>query len=446
MSRLTPNGLPSIRESNSLLISGGSLAIHRFSPSRRMFCLLTAFDFLFTLVAWVIYSHALKEGLWLSFDTEVAHYKFKSSLFDLLLLSLWRMVVLLLAYALFVSRKWYTIAVVTTVSTAFVVVKVFFYNFDDSKGHPMDFVLVTMSLVLCWIETWVLDFKVIPSENEVEQRSNAGSLETTAGERRPLLGENYTGIYNTRTWLSEHASFYTPHGSRPGTPYESDDDGSDFPTSIQDKEFQRKAKDTFDTALQLLTMEDNTWNLEKAQDGITISSHLSKETGKLFKAQCIVDARPKDVFTRIVLQVEDGPKWNDSIAECRMYIFPRQGPPVLVTRDFVNLRHWQKRGNAYVSCNVSVEFDKMPPVKPHIRGTNHPGGWCFAEKDGCRNKTDFMMVVNTDLKGWLPQYLIDQAMTGVLFGTAQSLRRYVHQSLILSTDSNLQEEKSLAVS
>ncbi|XP_032241171.1 stAR-related lipid transfer protein 3 isoform X2 [Nematostella vectensis] len=414
MSRLTPNGLPSIRESNSLLISGGSLAIHRFSPSRRMFCLLTAFDFLFTLVAWVIYSHALKEGLWLSFDTEVAHYKFKSSLFDLL--------------------------------------------FDDSKGHPMDFVLVTMSLVLCWIETWVLDFKVIPSENEVEQRSNAGSLETTAGERRPLLGENYTGIYNTRTWLSEHASFYTPHGSRPGTPYESDDDGSDFPTSIQDKEFQRKAKDTFDTALQLLTMEDNTWNLEKAQDGITISSHLSKETGKLFKAQCIVDARPKDVFTRIVLQVEDGPKWNDSIAECRILhkidqctdlcysVTTDQAGGMVSSRDFVNLRHWQKRGNAYVSCNVSVEFDKMPPVKPHIRGTNHPGGWCFAEKDGCRNKTDFMMVVNTDLKGWLPQYLIDQAMTGVLFGTAQSLRRYVHQSLILSTDSNLQEEKSLAVS
>lgn len=38
-----------------------------------------------------------------------------------------------------------------------------------------------------------------------------------------------------------------------------------------------------------------------------------------------------------------------------------------VFRDFVNLRHWQKMGKGYFSCNVSVKYDQMPPVKQYIR-------------------------------------------------------------------------------
>jgi hypothetical protein len=40
--------------------SDSTMTFRRFSPSRRMFCLLTLFDFLFTLIAWVIYAHVSK--------------------------------------------------------------------------------------------------------------------------------------------------------------------------------------------------------------------------------------------------------------------------------------------------------------------------------------------------------------------------------------------------
>ena len=38
-----------------------------------------------------------------------------------------------------------------------------------------------------------------------------------------------------------------------------------------------------------------------------------------------------------------------------------------VFRDFVNLRRWEKRGDVYVSCNVAVECEEMPPKREHIR-------------------------------------------------------------------------------
>lgn len=34
----------------------------------------------------------------------------------------------------------------------------------------------------------------------------------------------------------------------------------------------------------------------------------------------------------------------------------------------------------------------------NFRGENHPGGWLFAEKEGHHDQTDFVMLVNTDLK------------------------------------------------
>ncbi|XP_031570769.1 stAR-related lipid transfer protein 3-like isoform X2 [Actinia tenebrosa] len=434
MDRL-PNGI-SRRSYSSGSRTDSTTTFRQFSPSRRMFCLLTVFDFFFILVAWLIYANAFN-GLNLSLEKEVAHYKIASSLFDIVLLSLWRMVVLLLVYALFHSRKWYAIAITTSISTGFIIAKVVEYNFKTNNHHPMDYVSIIVSLFLCWAETLFLDFKVFPSELKAEQRMLAGSLDTTAGERRPLLDENPSS-YHTRTWLTEQSSFYTPYGSPPSS-ITSEDEGEDANAQLssEDVHFKRKAKEIFGIAWDLLTV-DKKWKHEKNKDGIIVESCILKDTGKMFKVQCSIDAPPSVVFSLIVLRVEDGPKWNSSVAESRVLhkidnhtdicynVTTDQAGGMVSSRDFVNLRHWQKRGKAYFSCNASVEYQDMPPVNEHIRGENHPGGWLFAENEGHHDQTDFVMLVNTDLKGWLPQYLIDQAMTGVLFGTADCLRNYVH--------------------
>ena len=39
----------------------------------------------------------------------------------------------------------------------------------------------------------------------------------------------------------------------------------------------------------------------------------------------------------------------------------------IAPRDFVNLRHWERRATGYLSCNVAVAFDGMPPTEGCVR-------------------------------------------------------------------------------
>ncbi|CAH3154872.1 unnamed protein product [Pocillopora meandrina] len=114
----------------------------RFSPARRLFCLLALFDFLATLFIWILYAHGLSGEFKEVIKSDVQKYN-KKSLCDLVMLALWRMTVLLLAYALYVSRKWYAVGCP-----------------KDGTSAYLYYVPVLSSLILSWVEVWVFDFKV----------------------------------------------------------------------------------------------------------------------------------------------------------------------------------------------------------------------------------------------------------------------------------------------
>lgn len=46
---------PASNSSDTVVLSSGTF--RTFSPSRRLFCLLAAFDFLATLFIWILYAH-----------------------------------------------------------------------------------------------------------------------------------------------------------------------------------------------------------------------------------------------------------------------------------------------------------------------------------------------------------------------------------------------------
>lgn len=128
-----------------------------FSPARVLFCLLTAFDFLAALFIWILHVHAFNgddKKLKKDLSKEVVNYTFETSLFDIALLALWRMTLLLLAYALFVSRKWYCVAVTTAGTTAFLLVKAIIIM-KSSEVRKKDFLDPTSALqipvVVCFI-------------------------------------------------------------------------------------------------------------------------------------------------------------------------------------------------------------------------------------------------------------------------------------------------------
>uniref|UniRef100_A0A8C0GQH3 STARD3 N-terminal like n=1 Tax=Chelonoidis abingdonii TaxID=106734 RepID=A0A8C0GQH3_CHEAB len=152
------------------------------SDVRRTFCLFVTFDLLFVTLLWIIELN-VNGGIETTLEKEVLQYDYHSSYFDIFLLAVFRFNVLILAYAMCRLRHWWAIALL-------------------SQG-AFGYVLPIISFILAWIETWFLDFKVLPQEAEEENRL---LLVQDASERAALL----------QPGLLSDGQFYSPPESAAG--------------------------------------------------------------------------------------------------------------------------------------------------------------------------------------------------------------------------------------
>ncbi|XP_046768156.1 STARD3 N-terminal-like protein isoform X1 [Gallus gallus] len=150
----------------------------------------------------------VKGGIETTLKKEVLHYDYSSSYFDIFLLAVFRFKVLILAYAMCRLRHWWAIAFTTAVTSAFLLAKVIISQLF-SQG-AFGYVLPIISFILAWIETWFLDFKVLPQEAEEENRF---LIAQGASERAALL---HPGV------LSD-GQFYSPPESVAGSDEDSEE-------------------------------------------------------------------------------------------------------------------------------------------------------------------------------------------------------------------------------
>ncbi|KAG2458271.1 STR3N protein, partial [Polypterus senegalus] len=142
--------------------TGGRRSI---SDVRRTFCLFVTFDLLFITLLWIIELN-VNGGIQERLKEEILHYDYHSSFFDIFVIAVFRFAVLILAYAVCQLRHWWAVAVTTAVTSAFLIVKVILSKLL-SQG-AFGYLLPIISFILAWIETWFLDFKVLPQETENE--------------------------------------------------------------------------------------------------------------------------------------------------------------------------------------------------------------------------------------------------------------------------------------
>ncbi|XP_028831214.1 STARD3 N-terminal-like protein [Denticeps clupeoides] len=152
------------------------------SDVRRTFCLFVTFDLLFVTLLWIIELN-VNGGIQDQLQQEVLHYDFHASFFDIFVLAVFRFSALILAYAACKLRHWWAVAITTAITTAFLIVKVFLSKLL-SQG-AFGYLLPIISFVLAWIETWFLDFKVLPQEAGAENRYLSI---TDVSVRPPLIG------------------------------------------------------------------------------------------------------------------------------------------------------------------------------------------------------------------------------------------------------------------
>uniref|UniRef100_A0A8C1DAX5 STARD3 N-terminal like n=1 Tax=Cyprinus carpio carpio TaxID=630221 RepID=A0A8C1DAX5_CYPCA len=151
------------------------------SDVRRTFCLFVTFDLLFVTLLWIIELN-VNGGIQEQLRKEVLEYDYHQSFFDIFLLAVFRFAALILAYAVCKLRHWWAIAITTTITTGFLIVKVVVSKLL-SQG-AFGYLLPILSFILAWIETWLLDFKVLPQEagDEIRYLSVQNAL-----DREPLL-------------------------------------------------------------------------------------------------------------------------------------------------------------------------------------------------------------------------------------------------------------------
>ncbi|XP_067825408.1 stAR-related lipid transfer protein 3 [Heptranchias perlo] len=393
------------------------------SDVRRTFCLFVTFDLLFVSLLWIIELNT-KDGIEENLMDEVLNYDFKTSFFDIFSLAVFRFLVLLLAYAVLRLRHWWVIAVTTLVTSGFLIIKVILSIQYQTRG-AFGYVLPIVSFVLAWLETWFLDFKVLTQEAEDEQLYQTPQR---ACARTPLL---YSSVVSD-------GQFYSPPDSFAGSEDELEDEGIGRRAVMpQDIEYVRQGREAMRIMEQILAQEEN-WKMEKENDNNDVVYTFEiPYHGKSFILKAFLQCPAELVYQEVILQPEKLVVWNRTVAACQ--VLQRIDDNTLITydvsagaaggvvspRDFVNVRRIETKKEMYISSGVSTTHDSKPPLDKYVRGENGPGGFVVLKSLRNPSVCTFIWILNTDLKGHLPRYLIQQSLAATMFEFIAHLRQRI---------------------
>nr|XP_019603200.1 PREDICTED: stAR-related lipid transfer protein 3 isoform X2 [Rhinolophus sinicus] len=434
LARDLERSLPAVASLGSSLSHSQSLSSHFLLPPpekrqtisdvRRTFCLFVTFDLLFISLLWIIELNT-NTGIRKNLEQEIIQYNFKTSFFDIFVLAFFRFSGLLLGYAVLRLQHWWVIAVTTLVSSAFLIVKVILSQLL-SKG-AFGYLLPIVSFVLAWLETWFLDFKVLPQEAEEERWYLAAQASVIRG---PLL---FSGA------LSE-GQFYSPPESFAGSDNESDEEVVGKKSfSAQEREYIRQGKEATAVVDQILAQEEN-WKFEKNNEyGDTVYTIEVPFHGKTFILKTVLACPAELVYQEVILQPERMVLWNKTVTACQILqrvedntlisydVSAGAAGGVVSPRDFVNVRRIERRRDRYLSSGIAATHCTKPPTHKYVRGENGPGGFIVLKSTSNPHVCTFIWILNTDLKGRLPRYLIHQSLAATMFEFAFHLRQRVSE-------------------
>uniref|UniRef100_A0A4W3HPQ9 StAR related lipid transfer domain containing 3 n=1 Tax=Callorhinchus milii TaxID=7868 RepID=A0A4W3HPQ9_CALMI len=394
------------------------------SDVRRTFCLFVTFDLLFVSLLWIIELNG-KEGIKENLVDEILKYRFQTSFFDIFLLAIFRFLVLLFAYALLRLRHWWVIAVTTLVTSSFLIIKVILSIQFQTRG-AFGYVLPIVSFVLAWLETWFLDFKVLTQELEDERLYQTAQA---AFPQAPLLHPRAVS----------DGQFYSPPESLAGSDDELEEEGTGRKAvTPQEKEYVRQGRESMGVVEHILTMEEN-WRLERENGALCcgVSGYVQCHWWNVCFLQAFLQCSAELIYQEVILQPEKLVIWNKTIAVCQ--VIQRIDDNTLITydvaagaaggvvspRDFVNVRRIERKKEMYISSGISSTHGSKPPLNKYVRGENGPGGFVVLKSLRNPHVCTFIWVLNTDLKGRLPKYLIHQSLAATMFEFVSHLRKRI---------------------
>ncbi|EYC03912.1 hypothetical protein Y032_0091g2493 [Ancylostoma ceylanicum] len=414
------------------------------SKDRRRFIIISIFDATLTTLLWLLCTVTKGDDWPQVFLQEINLFdsRFMSiSLFDIVLCALVRMVVLILFYAVFVVRHWLPVAITTSLSTVYIVIKILFF-FSHKQGGLPQYLLVLASFSIAWFELWLMPFKVLPGERRCEH-SDSFHDDLSVSVRGNSFREARANHVAASRYISEDEF-------RSAMEFSSEDEAhrsfANGPLRLRGSQISADLRETYEKALRDASEKVDThlrqarlgeWKVLKLKEPMVLQApdqtyYIRAEF--CCSPQVLFDAAWRDVL-----------RWNSQLVEARVIatidsvtdLYYSMTAPALKgyvsSRDFFDVRriHFDSGVQTYSGVFVSVESPACPvhANKKIVRGNNGPS--CIrAVGDITSGQSYLEWIMRTDLKGGLPKRLVQSTMLTYFIEHITRLREYIdRQSL-----------------
>jgi len=152
------------------------------------------------------------------------------------------------------------------------------------------------------------------------------------------------------------------------------------------------------------------------------SGNLPGINYKVFKGTAIIDAHPAQLF-KLCYDAELAQTWNPNHKVYKsveritpqfdiVYVMTEAVGPIS-SRDQCQIRHWKRYKGGFASAACSIDHKGFQPSNDAVRAHTPPGGGfvIVPTSEGKSKMTNFMI---SDIKGYVPRFVIDKAIGGAL--------------------------------
>ncbi|CAI4221243.1 unnamed protein product [Auanema sp. JU1783] len=422
-----------------------------FGKDRKRFIIVSIFDPTICILLWLICTITKGDDWSKIFLDEInflnpqfIHY----SLFDVVVSSVFRMIILLLCYGLLVGKKWYTVAITTAISTVFIICKALFF-FSKTNGGLPQYLLVLSFFSIAWFQLWLMPCKVLPNERSYEfflsSYENSDSIIARVSSRTNAGYESANTRREILSASSNNLRFSTDDEFRSAVDYSSEDEtaGTVVNISIPPKlmesyeETLRKTETTVENLLKDALLGG--WKKLRADDPTVLQG-----PDQTYYVRAQFPCNPIVLFTAMWADVL---KWNPLVVQGKTILkinastdlyYSVTAPALkgyISSRDFCDIRRvfLSSEDNTFSGIFVSVESTLCPPNgnRKVVRGTNGPSLIRVTAGDDS-NIAMLEWIMKTDLRGGLPKRLVQNSMVNYFAEHILRLRAYIDANKIAS--------------
>ncbi|XP_058649378.1 steroidogenic acute regulatory protein, mitochondrial isoform X1 [Onychostoma macrolepis] len=203
----------------------------------------------------------------------------------------------------------------------------------------------------------------------------------------------------------------------------------------EDVFYLKQGEAALEEALMIVESEDG-WKLETAEkNGDVIYSKVLTGNRKVFRLEAELNASPEELHDILFFRMEEMHEWNPSIR--RIKVLKHVGRNTMVThevsaetagnligqRDFLSVRHWSKRESRVYLGGAATRLESLLPQPGFVRAEDGPTCIILQPLQDRPDCSRFIWLLNVDVKGWLPQSLVNKALPQAQADFTKHLRR-----------------------